>query len=71
MSALLRACNDLRRGISTFQVLLSGASSVRPVMPPASAAEPAQQRSAETPAEPAGCWWKTHLAQTCRSRRPS
>ena len=36
-------------------------------MPTASAAEPAQQRGAETPAESVGCWWKTHLAQTCRS----
>ena len=36
-------------------------------MPTASAAEPAQQRGAETAAESVGCWWKTHLAQTCRS----
>ena len=36
-------------------------------MPTASAAEPAQQRGAETPAESVGCWWKTQLVQTCRS----
>ena len=34
-------------------------------MPEASAAEPAQQRG--DAADLAGCWWKTHLAQTCRS----
>ena len=49
-----------------LQVLLSGTSSARPQMSTASAAEPAQQRGAETPAESAGCWWKTHLVQTCR-----
>ena len=36
-----------------------------PAMPKASAAEPAQQRG--DAAESAGCWWKTHLVQSCRS----
>ena len=52
---------------STLQALISGPSSARPQMPTASAAEPTRQRGAETPAESAGCRWKTHLAQTCRS----
>merc|ERR1712051_1128440 len=62
-----RVCNDICRGRTMLQVLLSGTSSARPQMSTASAAEPAQQRGAETPAESAGCWWMTHLVQTCSS----
>ena len=67
VTACVRVCNEIRRGRSTLQVLLSGPSSARPQMSTASAAEPAQQRGAETPAESAGCWWKAHLVQACRS----
>ena len=71
MIAILLACNDIRRGISTLQALLSGPSSARPALPeilsgadtPAASAARGERDGAES----AGCWWKTHLARTCRS----
>ena len=71
MLAFLRACSDIRRGRSTLQALLSGPSSARPALPGilSGAGTPAASTAIgeRDGAESAGCWWKTHLARTCRS----